>query len=110
MRVRSVLTASAALAVLFGGSYAQAATKSDITLDQVAFKVGSLFQPTQVDIDGIVYGVKATVHGTGSNLWLGPTNPIVNSATPGPCSGGWCDTPQHIASNNFGWDFHETGE
>ncbi|MBI3677586.1 MAG: S8 family serine peptidase [Proteobacteria bacterium] len=110
MRVRSVLTASAALAVLLGGSYAQAAVKTETTLDQVTFKLGSFFQPTQIDVDGRVYGVAGNVHGTGSNTVLpfisvGP-NP---SLTPASCSGGWCDTAHHIAANNYGWDFHATG-
>ncbi len=108
MRVRSILTASAALAVVFGASYAQAASKSEakIPLDL------SFFAPTQIDVDGRAYGV-GTVHGSGTNQIITPLGPVIrvdNPATPGACTGhGWCDTPHHIASSAFGWNFAYTG-
>jgi hypothetical protein len=40
---------------LFGGSYAQAAAKSETKLDQISFNLGSFFAPSQFDVDGIVY-------------------------------------------------------
>jgi subtilisin family serine protease len=108
MRIRSVLTASTALAVLLGGSYAQAAMKADTTLGKVAMSLDNFFQPTQIDVDGRVYGV-GQVHGTGSNTVM-PFSAISSSSlTPGVCSNAWCDTAHDIAAHNFGWDFHTTG-
>ncbi len=108
MRVRSILTASAALAVVFGASYAQAASKSEakIPLDL------SFFAPTQIAVDGRAYGV-GTVHGSGTNTIIDVGRAgirVDNPATPGACTGhGWCDTPHHIAQSAFGWNFAYTG-
>lgn len=111
MRVRSILTASAALTAVFAASSAMAATQSEI---KISLDLSSMFTPTQYDADGNVYGVKARSAGTAAN-GSGTIQPIgalgrkSQSVTPGACSSGWCDTPEHIASSVFGWDFSYDG-
>lgn len=114
MRVRFLMIASAAIAMLYGAS-AQAAmsTQSDkISLD---INVSSLLTPTQFGEDGSVYGVRAR---SAANL---PTIQILGnglastSLTPDPCNsagnfpGGWCQTAHSVAANTFGWDFSASG-
>ncbi|HEY1630338.1 MAG TPA: S8 family peptidase [Rhizomicrobium sp.] len=109
MRVRFLMVASAAIAMLCGMSAAQAQmTKSSVTLD-----VNSFFQPSQYGQDGSVYGVRA--RGTGSIEILPGNHLQSTSLTPDPCNsagnfpGGWCQTAHSVAANQFGWDFSSTG-
>ena len=109
MQVRSWMMLSA-MATLFGVSGAEAGPATPTTLDKISLDIGSFFAPSQMNVDGAVYGVRARGHGT-----IGIVDrPLYTSAsvTPGPCSDpgvGWCNTPHNIAKSTFGWDFHAKG-
>src|ERR1700684_742468 len=107
MRVRFLMVASAAIAMLCGVSaQAQMATDSSVSLD-----VKSFFQPTQFGEDGSVYGVRARASSNLPSIQIMAGNHVQSaSLTPDPCNssgnfpGGWCESAHSVAANQFGWD------
>ncbi|HEX4533407.1 MAG TPA: S8 family serine peptidase, partial [Rhizomicrobium sp.] len=100
------------MATVLGASAAEASPATPTMLGQISLDAGSFFAPTQMDVNGAVYGVRA--RGRGTIGIVHGLNNTSSSVTPGPCGAdtgvGWCDTPHDIAKNAFGWDFSAKGK
>jgi subtilisin family serine protease len=117
MRVRFLMVASAAIAMMWGVS-AQAAMSVQTTSSDAPL-LPSFFTPTQFGEDGSVYGVRARAAASAlpSIQILPPGVADVGnpSLTPDPCNssgnfpGGWCETAHSVAANQFGWNFSAGG-
>jgi subtilisin family serine protease len=113
MRIGFILAASTMLAIYGGGTAAQAATNLGTGLGDISAEVADSFAPTQYDADGSVYGVRASVDGTGTLPVMGPNGATLNTPTPGACAtagfpNGWCNTAHNIAVSAFGYNFAST--
>ena len=113
MRVRFLMVASAAIAMLCGAS-AQAAMSTQPVPDVINLNV-NFFTPTQFGADGSVYGVRARGAAQLPTIQILGNGVSSTSLTPDPCNssgnfpGGWCQSAHSIAANVFGWDFSSTG-
>lgn len=115
MRLATFLAASVATVALCAGSPALAGqtTQSNFTAGGTAAASAAVDLTTADPADGSpVYGVRgrtvAVATGTGTFEIINPGTRS-SSPTPDPCTGGWCDTPAHIAATAFGWDGHAKG-
>jgi subtilisin family serine protease len=116
MRVRFLMIASAAVAMMWGASAQAAMSTQDVSSDD-SLNVQSFFTPTQFGDDGSVYGVRARSASQLPTIQILPpgNSPYSSSLTPDPCNssgnfpGGWCQTAHSIAANTFGWDFSSGG-
>jgi subtilisin family serine protease len=110
MRVRFLMVATAAVAMLCGAS-----AQAQMSTQSMSVDVKSLFTPTQYGADGSVYGVRARAANQLPTIQILGQGLSSTSLTPDPCNsagnfpGGWCQSAHSVAANQFGWDFSAGG-
>lgn len=115
MRIRMLVAVSTAVAALAVASVANAAmtgerlSQPDGILTNLTSDVTNFFTP-RYQLDGTVYGVAARSSSSLPSLQILPASGFhTQSATPGACSSGWCNTAAGIAASTFGYDFSYKG-